>query len=81
MEFYPEQQTLWKLKKAMYGLKAAPRAWQDHYAKTMEQLGATRLVSAHNIYRFLEHNVFVMAYVDDLLFVGSDDSISLVLGL
>ena len=34
VEFYPEGNCLWLLKRAMYGLKQAPVLWQTHFAKT-----------------------------------------------
>ena len=33
---------VWKLRRAMYGLRSAPKAWQDHYADVMEDLGGYR---------------------------------------
>ena len=39
-EFYnPEDQVLWKLNKAIYGLRSSPKAWQNHLAETLQQLG------------------------------------------
>ena len=34
-EFYPNGDCLWKLKKAMYGLRQAPKLWQEHFADVM----------------------------------------------
>lgn len=36
IEFYLDLNVLWKLHKAMYGLKTAPKAWQQHFAETMQ---------------------------------------------
>lgn len=42
IEFYPEGNILWRLRKAMCGLKAAPKAWQLHFAETMITMGAQK---------------------------------------
>ena len=34
-EFYDQGSALWKLKKALYGLRTAPRAWQDRVAELL----------------------------------------------
>ena len=39
-----------RLKKAMYGLRASPRAWQDHLARVLQRLGYIRLVSCSDIH-------------------------------
>ena len=35
MKFYDEESTLWRVKRAVYGLKTRPREWQDCFAKTL----------------------------------------------
>ena len=43
MEFYEEESTLWRVKRAMYGLKTSPREWQDCFATTVtKNLGMIR---------------------------------------
>lgn len=34
----------------MYGLETAPRAWQQHFAETVQDMGPTRLRSEPNVY-------------------------------
>ena len=41
VEFYPEGNCLWLLKRAMYGLKQAPAFLQTHFAETMISLDFT----------------------------------------
>ena len=31
---------LWRLKKAIYGLRSSPKAWQDHLANILQELGS-----------------------------------------
>ena len=70
-EFYnPEDQIVWKLNKAIYGLRSSPHAWQKHLAETLRQLGVERLASEPNVFKTTAGNAFVLCYVDDLLFLG-----------
>eukprot|EP00439_Symbiodinium_sp_Y106_P019913 s3222_g2.t1 len=49
-EFYPEGNCLWRLKKAMYGLRQAPKL-QEHFAEVMTtKLGFRRCKSDPNLY-------------------------------
>ena len=53
-EFYLEGNILWRLKKAMYGLRSSPKAWQDHLASILQQLGYVRFISEPNVYKHPE---------------------------
>ena len=71
-EFYPEGKCLWRLKKAMYGLRQAPKLWQEHFAEVMTtKLG--RCKSDPSLYCHESSRLYVLAYVDDLLVVGTDE--------
>lgn len=72
MEFYPDGGILWRLQKAMRGLKTAPQAWLLHFAETLAKMGAKRLRSQHRVYYFSEKNlcnICVMSYADEGLTV------------
>ena len=69
-EYYPEANCLWRLNRALYGLRQSPRLWQDHYASVMERLGFRRCKSDSNLYCHKSRSLYVLAYVDDLLIVG-----------
>ena len=71
LEFYPEGQTLWKLKRALYGLRNSPQLWQTHLASVMEKNGFKRMKSDPNLYVHTEKRVYVLGYVDDLMFFGN----------
>ena len=40
-------EVLWKLKKAMYGLKSAPKSWQTHFVSVLIDLGFQQMKSLH----------------------------------
>ena len=67
-EYYTNPNILWRLHKAMYGLRSSPKAWQEHLAKVLTDLGLKRLQSEPNVYT--NGKVYIMVYVDDLLFTG-----------
>ena len=71
-EFYLEGKCLWRLKKAMYGLRQAPKL--EHFAEVMTtKLGFRRCKSDPNLYCHESGRLYVLAYVDDLLVVGTDE--------
>ena len=70
VEYYPNGGVLWKLRKAMYGLKQSPRMWQQHFASVAASLGFERLKSDSNLYFHPERRCYMLCYVDDLLIFG-----------
>jgi len=70
-EFYAAG-IIWLLKKAMYGLRTSPRDWQLHFAEVMRDLGFVRLQSDSCVYRLTSDECYILAYVDDLLIIGSE---------
>ena len=73
-EFYTNPNILWRLHKAMYGLRSSPKAWQEHLAKVLTDLGLKRLQSEPNVYT--NGKVYIMVYVDDLLFIGEPEEVT-----
>jgi hypothetical protein len=63
-----------KLKKALYGLHQARRAWNTNLDDTLLSLGFWRTPSEHAIYVWQNGNLqlVVGVYVDDLIITGSD---------
>ena len=74
-EFYPEGGVVWRLKRALYGLKNAPRLWQDHFADVMKCNNFHRSKTDANLYCHFEKKLYVLCYVDDLFMVGNDEDI------
>ncbi|XP_039120655.1 uncharacterized protein LOC120257111 [Dioscorea cayenensis subsp. rotundata] len=66
-------QLVLKLKKALYGLRQAPRAWNYKLDKSLVSLGFERSPLEHAVYK-KEHDGLVLlvgVYVDDLIITGS----------
>jgi hypothetical protein len=58
-----------RLRKALYGLRQAPRAWNAKLDAMMTSLGFQRSKSEHAMYA--HRNLLVGVYVDDLVITGS----------
>ena len=72
-EFYNEEHRhiMWRLNKAIYGLRSSPKQWQDHIAHVLTvTLELVRCTTESNVYRSKGCLVYIMIYVDDLLFIG-----------
>ena len=71
---YRKPGVVWKKKRYLYGDKRAPRGWQDHFEKTMLELGFERLESEPGCFvkKGVSHKdtIIVVVHVDDLLSVG-----------
>ena len=75
MEFYDDENIFWRIKKAVYGLKTSPTDWQEHFAKTMNELGWTRSRTDANLFtkKIGDEVIMVLVYVDDLFILGPDE--------
>ena len=69
---------MWKLKKALYGLKHAPWSWYSILDKYLWQQGFRKGNVDNNIYIKVEHGnmILVEVYVDDIIFGCDDDNLS-----
>jgi hypothetical protein len=61
-EYYPDQNVVWKLKRAPYGLKNSPRLWQDHFAFVMKKLNFSRMKSDPILYIRTQKSLYVLTY-------------------
>ena len=76
-EFYNDESRhiMWRLNKAIYGLRSSPKHWQYHIAHILTvTLGLVRCTTESNVYRLKDCQVYIMIYVDDLLFIGVQTS-------
>ena len=64
---------VYKLRKALYGLRQAPRAWNEKLNATLHELKFDRCLKEPSLYKKKEHGhlLMVVVYVDDLLVTGS----------
>lgn len=66
-----------KLKKALYGLRQAPRAWYQELSKHLLGLGFTNSTADTSLFTLRVGNdcAYVLMYVDDMLITGSSTKI------
>lgn len=64
---------VYRLVKALYGLRLAPRAWYAKLSKCLEKLGFVKCPYEHAVYTRREGNasLIIGVYVDDLLVTGT----------
>ena len=71
---YRKPSVVWKIKRYLCGDKRAPLVWQDHFEKTMLELGFELLESERGCFvkKGVTHKdtIIVVVHVDDLLSVG-----------
>jgi len=66
------------LKKALYGLKYAPRAWYYRLDRYLQQQGFKKGNSNNNLYINIDQDIILIieVYVDDIVFKSDDDRMS-----
>ncbi|CAI7874249.1 unnamed protein product [Closterium sp. NIES-53] len=72
--FEEEGDAICLLKKSLYGIKQAPRLWQQHLHSILIELGFQQLPHDQGMYRLESrgHFILLVAYVNDLLYTGDD---------
>lgn len=68
-----QEHMVYKLVKALYGLRQAPRAWYVKLSRCLENLGFSRCPFEHAVYtkRKGDEILVIGVYVDDLLITGT----------
>ncbi|CAI7838798.1 unnamed protein product [Closterium sp. NIES-53] len=66
-----------KLKKSLYGIKQAPRLWQQHLNRKLTEVGFRQLPHDPGMYRLDDKGSYALlvAYMDDILYVSSSTSL------
>ena len=72
-EIKGQENKVYKLHKALYGLRQAPRAWNEKLNKVLGNLGFSKCSKEAALYRKQDkdHVLLIAVYVDDLLVCGS----------
>ncbi|CAI7807278.1 unnamed protein product [Closterium sp. NIES-53] len=67
-----------QLQKSLYGIKPAPRLWQQHLHARLIRIGFCQLPHDQGMYRHTKgtNYILLIVYVDDLLYIGSTDDIT-----
>ncbi|CAI7840754.1 unnamed protein product [Closterium sp. NIES-53] len=67
-----------QLQKSLYGIKQAPRLWQQYLHARLTRIGFKQLLHDQGIYRLSKDDDYILliVYVDDLLYIGSTDSVT-----
>ena len=72
-EISKQKDMVYRLHKALYRLKQAPKAWHDQIDTFFLSLGFQNCYADNNLYIFSQDNLLclIILYVDDLLITGS----------
>ena len=62
-------QVVWKLHRALFGLRTSPKMWQEHLHSTLQAMALHRLKSGKCVW--VTKNIMVLTHVDDLLAAGT----------
>ena len=73
-EFIQDSNIVWRLNKALYGLRTAPKLWQRHLGATLASLHLEQLKSDRCVW--VGNNFAVLCYVDDLIVIGEQTASS-----
>lgn len=79
-EGYTQPNTVWKLKRSMYGLKQSPRMWNERFRKFMVNLGLQMSNYDNSVFYQLQPILIVIVYVDDgVIFAENETDITRIL--
>ena len=75
---YGKESHVWRLKKALYGIKQAPRAWYSRIDSYLQSLVFTKSDADSNLYINVVGNIplILVLYVDDLFLIGDEHQIA-----
>ena len=65
-----KEDEVWKLNKALYGYRKAPKLWHKHLVSVLESLNSHPLLTDPSCFRTDETNTNIFVHVDDGLMFG-----------
>ena len=70
---YSSKVIVWELQRAMYGLRVAPKSWQDHFAEVLQRHNYKRgqYEACVFYYDSDDEPLYALVHVDDILAVGA----------
>ncbi|KAJ9557664.1 hypothetical protein OSB04_012278 [Centaurea solstitialis] len=70
-----KEHMVYRLHKALYGLRQAPRAWNTRLDRELKELGFLKCPQEQAVYRFNNSKIILLVgvYVDDLIVTGSSE--------
>jgi hypothetical protein len=73
-----DEDCVYKFKKALYGIKHAPKTWYSRLNKYLQQAGFIKGNADNNLYiKVTQYNILLIEfYVDDIVFGSDDDRLS-----
>ena len=60
---------VWKLHRALYGLRTSPKMWQEHLHAALQGMGLRQLKSDRCVW--VKKDIIVLAYIEDLWITGA----------
>ena len=71
---------VWRLRKALYGLREAPRLFQEHLAKVLAKHGFRRLIADPQLFVHEATDSLVSVFADDILICAADEHMEEIKG-
>ncbi|CAI7906749.1 unnamed protein product [Closterium sp. NIES-54] len=73
-----EPNKICQLQKSLYGIKQAPRLWQQYLHARLIRIGFRQLPHDQGVYRLTKDTDYILliVYVDDLLYIGSTNNVT-----
>ena len=77
-EIFNSESHVFRLKRALYALKKAPRAWYTRIHNYFTGLGFTKIEADANLYQIVVDGklLIIVLYVDDLILTGDEQLIT-----